>query len=195
MHLNFSQSGIEHAEKEFANGRRAPHRGHIWTQHHSIGYVEINQIVQLFVVTSQRPIVGELTDRGFAPGQRRSSRRRARPGIARRGSTRWPLLRAGQNAASFGGREIVMMIMMMIVVLPSRGGGCFQIRGSWGFRLKGWGILLGNAADGAEAVLRGILAAAGEASTSLGGFGGGAGGGVRVYLRSQSLHRLQRGGN
>jgi len=87
----------------------------------------------------------------------------------------------------------MMMVVMMIVMLPRRMRGRLQTRRNWGFRLKGWGIFLGNATDGAEPILCGILTAAGKAGSSLGGFGRGVGGGIRIHLRSQSLHRLQRG--
>ncbi len=89
----------------------------------------------------------------------------------------------------------MVMIMVMIVMLPSRMRGWLQTGRSRSLRLKGWGILLGYAADCAEPVFYRVLAAAGEAGTSLDGFGRGARGGIRVYLRSKALNCLQRSRN
>jgi len=61
-------ASIQHAEEELADCRRATNRRHIRTQHNRVGSVEIDQIVELFVVTSQSPILRQLSDCSFRFG-------------------------------------------------------------------------------------------------------------------------------
>src|SRR5207245_6677075 len=125
QHLS-SETRLETGKEEVANRGRPAQRLNIRSQHQSISRVDLYQILELFVVTGQRPILCEFSNGCFGATQRRPAGRSAHRTqilagtIAACAISGWDALhKGGARLPQIGtGRKIVVMIVVVVMVLP-----------------------------------------------------------------------------